>query len=167
MFLFGFLHTTSWRKGRPNSPHFEQGMKGLVWGVPWTAGGLRVKSYFKYHFLLLMVSSKGQVDHDVWLQCVACLWCASLCPFKHLILFLEHNSRRTRAPEPCLPSFGSGVTSTMTRKLPLLDRPLFRWTAPDIGEIAVENARNIGQKQKKEQKACLSGYFPTTFTIDF
>lgn len=64
-----------------------------------TAGGLRVKSYFKVHFLFVMVSSKGRVDRDVWLLYVPCLCCAALCPFKHLILFLEHDSRSARPPK--------------------------------------------------------------------
>lgn len=41
-----------------------------------------VKSCFKDHFLLVMVPSKGQVDHDVRQLYVACRRCAAAVPFQ-------------------------------------------------------------------------------------
>lgn len=83
-----------------NLPPYEERMKGGFSG----AGGLRDKSYYRAHFLFVMVASKGRVDHDVWPLYVVCLCCATLCPFKHLILFLEQYSRSTHRNGLCFHS---------------------------------------------------------------
>lgn len=87
-----------------------------------TAGGLMVKSH-SISFLFVMVPSKGQVDHDVWLQYVVCLCCASLCPFNHLILFLEQYSRSTHPPSTrSAASIQRHGACTTAGELPLQDR---------------------------------------------
>lgn len=53
-------------------------------GGAWSAAGLAHKSYFKYHFLLVMVPSEGRVDVHVPPPSLR-----PRCPFKHLIFIFR------------------------------------------------------------------------------
>lgn len=56
-----------------------------------SAAGLADKSYFKYHFLLVMVPSEGRVDVHVPPRLCRC-------PFKHLIFIFRAARLERRSP---------------------------------------------------------------------
>lgn len=108
------FHNARPRNESRGLPQIEQRMKGLAvvevaGGAFRIAGGLRVKSCFKDHFLLVMAPSKGQVDHDVRQPCAWRLCRATAVPFQTFDYIF-------RAPQSEEASSRAGVTSTTTRK---------------------------------------------------